>query len=217
MALIDGRIALRSFHETKAKLFLIRCTMQVCTTVCGNTEVIASGKPLRPSTTASAGFQLIDHLEPEFGAFGLFDPKPKHALLAVGIERERHIHGLVLDQAFVADFDAQSVKKHHRIDPIERSVLPFTDLIKHRIRDPADQVRRDLGAIKFSQMALDLPHRHATCVKAQDLVVKAIEPGLMLANELRLKAAGTVARHRNLDLAVFAQYRLRTGAIAAVA
>src|SRR5215813_12491890 len=49
---MEGRIALRSFHETKAKLFLIRCTMQVCTTVCGNSEVIASGKPLKPSTTA---------------------------------------------------------------------------------------------------------------------------------------------------------------------
>jgi adenine-specific DNA-methyltransferase len=31
---------------------LIRCTMQVWTTVLGNTEVIASGKPLSPSTTA---------------------------------------------------------------------------------------------------------------------------------------------------------------------
>src|SRR5262245_13615189 len=83
--------------------------------------------------------------------------------------------------------------------------------------NPADEVRRDLGAVKFSQVALDLPHRHAARVEAQNLVVKTIEPGLMLANELRLKATGPVARHRNLDLAVFGQYRLGTGAIAAVA
>src|SRR6478672_1293197 len=49
---IAGRIALRSFRDTKARLLRIRWTMQVCTTVCGNTDVIASGKPLSPSTTA---------------------------------------------------------------------------------------------------------------------------------------------------------------------
>ena len=43
---------MRSFQDTNAKLFRIRCTMQVCTVVCGNTEAIASGKPLSPSTTA---------------------------------------------------------------------------------------------------------------------------------------------------------------------
>src|SRR5262245_23635629 len=40
-----GRIALRSFQDTNTKLLLIRCTIQVCTVVCGNTDVIASGKP----------------------------------------------------------------------------------------------------------------------------------------------------------------------------
>jgi hypothetical protein len=34
----------------------MRCTMQVWTTVLGNTEVIASAKPLSPSTTAIRPF-----------------------------------------------------------------------------------------------------------------------------------------------------------------
>jgi hypothetical protein len=49
---------------------------------------------------------------------------------------------------------------------------------------------------------LDLPHRHATGVKAQDLVIEAIEPRLTLGNQLRLEAARSIARDRNLDLAV---------------
>ncbi len=43
---------LRSFQETKAKELRIRCTMQVCTAVRGNTVPMASGKPVSPSTTA---------------------------------------------------------------------------------------------------------------------------------------------------------------------
>ncbi len=88
----------------------------------------------------AAGFELVDHLEPELGALGLLDPKPEHVLLAVWIERQRHIDGLVLDQAFVTDFDPQCVEKHHGIDRIERPVLPLTDLVKDRVGDPTDEV-----------------------------------------------------------------------------
>ena len=214
---------MRSFQDTNARLLRIRCTMQVCTTVCGNTEVIASGKPFSPSTTAirmsltprasSSLTTLSQNLAPSVCSI----QSPSTLLLAVRIERQRHVDGLVLDQALVADFDPQSVEKHHRIDRIERPVLPFPDLIKHRIGHPADQVGRDLGAIEFGQVALDLAHRHAARVKAQDLVVEAVEPGLALADQLRLEAAGPVARDRNLDLPVLGQYRLRTRAVAAVA
>src|SRR4051794_289852 len=43
---------LRSFQDTKLRLWRSRWTMQVCTVACGKTAVIASGKPFRPSTTA---------------------------------------------------------------------------------------------------------------------------------------------------------------------
>jgi hypothetical protein len=36
-----GQDRLAVFQDTKARLLRIRCTMQVCTTVCGNTDVIA--------------------------------------------------------------------------------------------------------------------------------------------------------------------------------
>jgi len=63
--------------------------MQVCTTVCGEHRGDRLGKALEAiddrdqDVVDATGFELIDHLEPEFGAFGLFDPEPKHALLAV--------------------------------------------------------------------------------------------------------------------------------------
>jgi hypothetical protein len=54
-------------------------------------------------------------------------------------------------------------------------------------------------------VALDLPHRHAAGVKAQDLLIEAVEPRLTLGNQLRLEAAGPIARDRNLDLTVLSQ------------
>ena len=66
-------------------------------------------------------------------------------------------------------------------------------------------------------MALDLAHRHAAGVEAQNLVVEAIEPGLALGDQLRLEAAGPVAGHGYVDLAVLGQDRLRAGPVTAIA
>ena len=65
-------------------------------------------------------------------------------------------------------------------------------------------------------MALDLAHRHAAGIEAQNLVVEAVEPGLALGDQLRLEAAGPVTRHRNVDRAVLGQDRLRARPVAAV-
>src|SRR5580704_5431617 len=165
----------------------------------------------------TARLELVDHLEPEFGAFALFDPQPEHILLAIGIERERHIDGLVLDQALVANLDAQSVKKHHRIDRVERPVLPFPPLVKDRIGDTADEIGRHVGSIEFGQVAWDLSHRHAAGIEAQNLVVETGEMRLAFGDQLRLEAADTIARHRNFDLAILGQERLRARPVAAVA
>jgi hypothetical protein len=75
----------------------------------------------------------------------LLDPKTKDVLLAVGIERQRNVDGLVPDQALIADLDPQRVEEHHRIDGIERPVLPFPDLVEDRVGDPADEIGRDLS------------------------------------------------------------------------
>jgi hypothetical protein len=64
---------------------------------------------------------------------------------------------------------------------------------------------------------LDLTHRHAAGIKAQDLIVKPVEPGLAFGDKLRLEGAGPVAGNENLNFPIFGQKCLRTGAVAAVA
>jgi len=53
--------------------------------------------------------------------------------------------------------------------------------------------------------------------RLRNLVVEAVEPRLALGDQLRLEAPGPIARHRNLDLALFGQHRLGARAVAAVA
>jgi hypothetical protein len=64
---------------------------------------------------------------------------------------------------------------------------------------------------------LDFPDGHAARVKAQNLVIKALEPRLSLGDQLRLDGSGPISWHGDLDLAVFGQNRLRADAIAVVA
>ena len=113
------------------------------------------GKALEPidhrdqDIVEATRLQVVDDLEPEFGAFGLLDPQAQNLLLAVRIERQRDIDGLVPDHAFIANLDPQRVEKHYRIDRVERTGLPFPDLVENRVGHPADQIRRDLGPLKF--------------------------------------------------------------------
>src|SRR6202034_496572 len=181
------------------------------------------GKALEPvdhrneDVIDAARLEFVDDFQPEFGAFALFDPQSENVFFAVRIERERDVDRLVLDQALVANLDPQGVKTHHRIDRVERPVLPLPHLVQDRVGDPADEIGRHVGGVKFGQVALDLPHRHAARIEAQYLFVEALEPGLPLGDQLRLETAGAIARHRYLDLAIFGQYPLRTLPVTAVA
>ena len=163
------------------------------------------------------GPQLVHHLEPELGALGLLDPQPQHLLLALAGDPQRQIHRLVADQPLVPDLDPERIEEHHRIDRIQRTVLPLADLLEHRVGHPADQVRRYLNPVELMQVALDLAHRHAARIQRQDAVVEAVEPALALRNDRRLKAAVAVARNLQVDLAVLGQNRLAGMAVAAVA
>ena len=55
-------------------------------------------------------------------------------------------------------------------------------------------VKRASAAVPVSLVALDFAHRHATRVERQDFLVKACPAGLVLGDDLGLKAAVTVAR-----------------------
>ena len=111
----------------------------------------------------------------------------------------------------------QSVEEDHRIDRIERPVLPFAHLVKDGVGDAADQVGRDVDGIEFAQVALDLANRHTAGVQRDDLVVEAVEAGLALGHDLRLEGAVAIARHVDIDRSVLGQHRLGIAAVAVVA
>ncbi|AHI27598.1 hypothetical protein H845_3697 (plasmid) [Komagataeibacter xylinus E25] len=83
---------------------------------------------------------------------------------------------------------------HDGIHPIQRPALPLPDLVQHGIGDAADQVGRDLLAIKIKQMSLDVPDSQAGGIETDDPVVDPVvdpvNPGLALLYKLRLEAGG---------------------------
>jgi hypothetical protein len=127
------------------------------------------------------------------------------------------IDRFVAHQPLVANLDPQRVKKDHRIDRVERPVLPLAHLVEHGIGDPADQIGRDLNRVQLLQVSLDFAHRQAAGIEADDPVVKAVEAALAFGNDLRLERAVAIARHRDLNRPVIADHRLRRIAVAAVA
>ncbi len=90
------------------------------------------------------------------------------------------------------------------------------DFVQDRVRDLADEVGRDLGAVKLGQVAMDLAHRHTPCVKDDDFIVEAVEASLALGDQPQLERAGAIARYFDGNVAVFGQYRLGARAVAAV-
>jgi hypothetical protein len=87
-------------------------------------------------------------------------------------------------------------------------MLPVADLIEHGIRDAADQIGRDPQAIKILKMGLDVAHRQTGGIKADDLVIHPIDPGLAFLHQLRREAAVPVARNGQRHFAIRALYAL---------
>jgi transposase len=107
-----------------------------------------------------AVFQFIENLQPEFGALGLLDPQAQHFLAPVGANAQGQINGLVLDCAFVTDFQTQCVEIHDRVHRFERPLLPLRDFFQHLVGNGRDQIRRHFGTVQFQQMSLDFSHTH---------------------------------------------------------
>ena len=144
----------------------------------------------------AAGLQLVHDAQPELGAFGLLDPDAENLLGALRQDAERDVDRLVADEALVADLDPNGIEEHQRVADIERPVLPFRHLVQHRVGDRRDQVRRDIDAIEFLEMAADLAHRHAAGIHRDDLLVEVREAALILGDQLRIEGPGPIARHR---------------------
>lgn len=164
----------------------------------------------------AAVFKLRHDLEPELRPFGLFDPDTEDVLRPVGQDGKRQIDRFVLDGAFIADFDAQGIEEDHRVERLQRTHLPLAHFLDHRVGHGGNKVGRDLHAIYFLEIALDLAHAHAAGVHGDDFVVEAGETPLALGDDLRLEGAGAIARYFNGQCAVVGQDGLRGGPVAVV-
>src|SRR6266576_1097788 len=119
MGLRAAPIRRRSFHVAKCIENLIRWTMQVCTTVWGNTEVIASGKPLSPSTTAiriswtprlrSSVITRSQNLAPSVCSIH----SPRISLWPEQRRPDRQVQRPVADQTLIADFYAHRIEENN--------------------------------------------------------------------------------------------------------
>ena len=196
--------------------------MQVCTQVCGKTASIASGNPLRPSTqqirtswTPRCLSSLKDG-QPELGALAGLEPDPEHVALAVEVDADRDVAGLVADGAAVPDLDDQRVEKQDRVDVLERPGLPLPHIVEDRVGDAADQVMADLDAVELGEVGLDVAHRHPTRVHRDDFLVESVETPLTLRHDLRLERPRPITRLVDPDRPMLGMDRLRGDPVASV-
>ena len=58
----------------------------------------------------------------------------------------------------VADLRDQRIDEHHRVDRLQRPVLPLPHLLQRPVGDPRDRVMRQLHPRRLPQVPGDIPH-----------------------------------------------------------
>ena len=111
----------------------------------------------------AAGLEVVHHPQPELGALGVLDPDAEDLLLAVDVDPDGQVRGLVLHRAGVADLADDRVEEDHRLDRVQRPGLPLPDLLEDRVGDLADQVRRDLDVVDLQQMGAWISRTDMPC------------------------------------------------------
>ena len=97
----------------------------------------------------------------------VLEPHPEHVALTVDPDAERQIAGFALHRPAVTDLQHERVKEQHRVDVLQRPLLPGTDVVHHRIGHPADQVPADLDAVELAQMRARYPASTAHASRAR--------------------------------------------------
>lgn len=66
----------------------------------------------------AAGFDIVENLESETGAFGFFDPQPEHFLLAAKADASYGLDAFLEHALFGAYGHAQGVHKDDRVNTL---------------------------------------------------------------------------------------------------
>ena len=75
----------------------------------------------------AAGFQVVEHPQPEFGPLATLDPQPEDVASAVGAHAHGQVDRLVAQYVVLLDLDPQGVEEDHRIHRFQWPRLPGGD------------------------------------------------------------------------------------------
>src|SRR5699024_1490470 len=117
----------------------------------------------------TAIFQTIQYGCAELGALIFADPHPQNIFPAVQTYANGNVNGLFHDLAVAADVVVNGVQEHHRIDGLQRPLLPLFGDGKDLVRDPAYGAVRYRNPIDVLDMGLNIAGGHALGVHGQDL------------------------------------------------
>ena len=87
----------------------------------------------------------------------------------------------------VFDFHHDSVQILDRIQRLQRPSLPGLDLSGDLVGDLGDRLVGQLGADRGGQVGLNVAHRHAAGIQADDHLIEAAEAARPLRYQLRVK------------------------------
>ena len=181
------------------------------------------GEPGQPVTAddqnvldAAVG-QLSAHRRPELGALGGLDPDPQDVLDPVHVDPDRDMRGPVRHMRAVADLHDQRVEVDHRVERLQRPVLPCQDFLGDRLGDVADRLVGQVSAQRGREMVLDVSHRHPAGVQRDDHVLQPTQPAGALGHQRRPERAVPVSRLVQRDIPDLGPHRLRRGPVAGVA
>src|SRR6185437_9577642 len=134
-------------------------------------SVAQTGEPIAANDQRivhSTSLQIVEHLEPEAGTFGFFNPQPEHLLPAGNTDAEHGIHTF-LQNAFVSAYGhAQAIDENNRVDTLQGPVLPIDNLLLQLVGGAGNELGRDLDAINILDALLDLARGQAACIQRDD-------------------------------------------------
>lgn len=79
---------------------------------------------------------------------------------ALHVDADGEMGGLVAHVPAVTDLDDDRVEEDHRIERLQRPLLPDQDLLADLVDDLRDRLVADLGADRGGEMVLDITRRH---------------------------------------------------------
>lgn len=109
-----------------------------------------------------------------------------------------------------------TVDENHRVDRIQRPVLPLAHDPQHPVGDRRDVITRHRRAVHLGQMRAHLTSGQPFGGQADHQIVDAAHPPLPLGHDLRGETGVPVAWHAHPDRADLGQQRLGPAAVTAV-